>query len=148
MPVLTDGSTLSAYYSHLPPLVAILSTSFTLTHTVTQRIHNSGVTRYAYTQICVNYGVFLNFGSKTAIIILVMLRFSEKATKFEKKIQIFMKFTQYRQNKWEILFKFCNLLRISHFTILLTHRIQQSILKLQFSKFSWTFWPIRWFRQK
>ena len=76
MPVLTDGSTLSAYYSHLPPLVAILSTSFTLTHTVTQRLRNSGVTRYAYTQLCVNYEVFLDFGSKTAIIILLEFWFS------------------------------------------------------------------------
>ena len=89
MPVLTDGSTLSAYYSHLPPLVAILSTSFTLTHTVTQRLRNSGVTRYAYTQLCVNYGVFLNFGSKTAIIVLLEFRFSTKATNLEKHLPSF-----------------------------------------------------------
>ena len=41
------------------------------------------------TQTCVNYGVFLNFGSKTAIIILLMLRFSEKATNLEKNLPIF-----------------------------------------------------------
>ena len=41
------------------------------------------------TQTCVNYGVFLNFGSKTAIIILLEFRFATKATNLEKHLPSF-----------------------------------------------------------
>ena len=44
------------------------------------------------------------------IIKLLKLKFSEKATKFEKNLPFVLTFTQEHQNKWEIFFKFCGFL--------------------------------------
>ena len=44
---------------------------------------------------------------------IVKFIYSEKATKFEKKLPTYLTLPSKRQNNWEIFSKLCGLLRIS-----------------------------------